>query len=641
MRIRHIEVANFRALRNSAMTFSDTTALIGENNSGKSAFLAALGLFFANSPRVGGKDFSDGDTETSIDITVHFSDLTPYDRQEFESNLLDGQLVVTRRLLFGNPGESGRFFVSAKVNPEFSACRNEQGKTEKRKLYTALREKYELPKEKNADEIDGYLEAWEDSHPQALKLERVAGFKGWKNVAAGKLKEKTDFIFIRAVQDAAEDIQESKSSPVKNLIDTLARQTIENNVSFQTFMTEANKKIAEFTNPGSVPALAQISSELTKILGSYYKDSEIIATWQPVESIQPSFPTSEIELRNNEFVTNIEGVGHGLQRAVILTVLQYMAQRRAEGGSDGKVFDEAQSDIIIAVEEPEIYQHPVKQRLFAKVLNSLARGFNKQSGIRIQTIYVTHSPLLVSLHHCDQIRLVRYNANAEKNVVVHETTLDACAKRLADAYGIPADKVWAPEKMGAKLHTFRGEIAEGFFGKCAILVEGPGDKAFLEAWFQHLGRDPHAEGIVVADVGGKESLSNPIVVFEKLGIPCFWIFDNDSGKPSPGHARHNRALQQMAGMPTGKIVDYPVGVFAKFAAWNGNIEAYVKTVAADKYEPALDEASALFEIPPSACLKFPASAAVLLARLREAGCAFEELNSIVSAVDLLAGAAGT
>ena len=66
---------DFRALRNAALNFGPATALIGENNCGKSAFLLALDLFFASSPRVTDKDFSDDNTSIPINITVHFSDL--------------------------------------------------------------------------------------------------------------------------------------------------------------------------------------------------------------------------------------------------------------------------------------------------------------------------------------------------------------------------------------------------------------------------------------------------------------------------------------------------------------------------------------------------------------------------------------
>jgi predicted ATP-dependent endonuclease of OLD family len=156
MRIKRAEVTNFRALRNSSLDFDETTALLGENNCGKSAFLLAMNLFFESSPKIRDRDFSDNNTKEPINITVHFSDFTPYDVEEFQSYLLDDALVITRRFTYGGSDENGKYFISARVNPEFSECRNEGGKTEKRAVYKALREKYgesELPKEKNADEI--------------------------------------------------------------------------------------------------------------------------------------------------------------------------------------------------------------------------------------------------------------------------------------------------------------------------------------------------------------------------------------------------------------------------------------------------------------------------------------------------------
>ena len=99
MRIKKLEVTNFRALRAAKINFSNCSALIGENNCGKSAFLLALDLFFSNTPRVKLKDFSDDEIGKPIDITVHFGDLTPSERDEFKSNLLDESLVVTRQLV--------------------------------------------------------------------------------------------------------------------------------------------------------------------------------------------------------------------------------------------------------------------------------------------------------------------------------------------------------------------------------------------------------------------------------------------------------------------------------------------------------------------------------------------------------------
>ncbi len=635
MRIKKLHISNYRALRDASLNLAETTALIGENNCGKSAFLQALDLFFAASPRIKLKDFSDDNAAAPIDITIHFSEFTPTDLEEFNSNLLDGELVVTRRFYSDNQKESGKFFVSAKVNPDFSECRNEEGKTTKTNLYKALQEKYELPKVSKADDIEQHLVAWEEANPTGLQTQKLAGFKGWTNVASGKLRQKTDFIFIRAVEDAEENIQVSKNSPVRNLVDTIARQSIENSANYKSFIEKANAEIAELTDPAKVPVLSEISGRLTSMLVEYYKDSAIQATWEPITQIHPNFPTANIEVTDNSYTTSIDGVGHGLQRAIILTVLQFMAEHRANSENKEEIFGEPQSDIILAIEEPEIYQHPTKQRLFAKLLKKLAKGFNEKTGIRIQIIYVTHSPLMVSLSECEAIRMVR---RIPSNVEVSGLNLDECAKHSALMSGRKIEDAWSGAQYGAKLHTFRSEAAEGFFGKCVVLVEGVGDKAVLEACYKLMDRDPHAEGIVIIDVTGKMNLDKPIVIFSALNIPCYWIFDNDKskGETDKGSVSANRILQRLAGVDADKCLVWPDGIFKKFAVWNLNLEQYVKDrVGVDAFDKARSQVSASYDIEQDLCLKFPAASSAMLLLLKEAGHSFSELEEVIKKIDIL------
>lgn len=193
MQISRVEVVHFRALRNSSLNFSDATAILGENNCGKSAFLQAIDLFFSSSPRIKDRDYSDGDTSLPIDITLHFDKLTPYDREEFQNNLLDEELVVTRRFVYNNQNENGKYFISARVNAAFNKCSNELTKNTKRSLYNELRETYtDLPKEKNADEIDAYLEDWETAHPDDLSVEKVRIVQGMDERGCGKVKAENE-----------------------------------------------------------------------------------------------------------------------------------------------------------------------------------------------------------------------------------------------------------------------------------------------------------------------------------------------------------------------------------------------------------------------------------------------------------------
>ena len=46
MRLKSVEVENFRAIKKCSIRFNELTALVGENNSGKTAILRALNSVF-------------------------------------------------------------------------------------------------------------------------------------------------------------------------------------------------------------------------------------------------------------------------------------------------------------------------------------------------------------------------------------------------------------------------------------------------------------------------------------------------------------------------------------------------------------------------------------------------------------------
>jgi putative ATP-dependent endonuclease of OLD family len=258
MRLVGVHVSNFRAISSATVDIEPLTAIIGANNTGKSAFLNAIDLFFSNAPKVDDDDFHGKNVDEPIEITLSFTELTDDELELFESNLVDGQLTVTRKLIKGNPKESGSFSVEALVNPDFTACRNEEGKKARTDLYKQLQKQFEdLENVKNADEIDAQLEKWEANNEGKLKRQRVGSFRGWKNVAIGQLKRKTDFVFVPAVRDASEDTGEARS-PVKQLVDTLAKQTIENNQEFKQFTAATNERLKEFTDPANVSGLRPV-----------------------------------------------------------------------------------------------------------------------------------------------------------------------------------------------------------------------------------------------------------------------------------------------------------------------------------------------------------------------------------------------
>ena len=52
MKIKQVQICNFRSIKNLDFDFKDFTVLLGANNSGKSNILKALNFFFQNSERI-------------------------------------------------------------------------------------------------------------------------------------------------------------------------------------------------------------------------------------------------------------------------------------------------------------------------------------------------------------------------------------------------------------------------------------------------------------------------------------------------------------------------------------------------------------------------------------------------------------
>lgn len=633
MQISRLWIENYRAVSSIEVTLGDCTVLLGENNAGKSTILSGLNLFFDSAPKVEESDFHHNDTSAPIKVTVEFVNLVPDEYERYEGKLIDNALRVAREFHLNDPAKTGRFFVEADVNPEFAEIRSLTKASDKRAAYSKLRESQPelgLNAVRNADEIDDQLERWESENPDNLKREFVSGLGGWKNVAIGQLREKTELVFVPAVKDTATELGNEKSSPVKKLLNTIAKQTIENSEEFKAFKQAADTKLKQLTSPDNVSQLAEISSSLTEILSRYYDGSELVASWSPVSELPISYPTSELTVKDHDFVAPLEKVGHGLQRAILLSVVEFIA-RDANKPDDESTneFGEAQSDIILVVEEPEIFQHPIKQRLFRSAFKSIADGYGKSTGIRIQVIYTTHSALMVDIKDFDEICLMRRESvGGIPFVTSNRASLKTCAEKVGNALGVEPDETI----FRAGLHIFTESIAEGFFAKKVVLVEGVADQAILQGLYTQLGRNPLAEGIHIVNAEGKKKFHKPIVIFGHLGIPVYFLFDNDEHNQADAEFHH--LLQKIVGIEQPE--DFPAGCSKKFAAFDGHLEAYLKSVVGEpEYNARRTQVGRLLDIKPKDTLKNPTAAKMLFEVWNNGENDLSFLMEVVSAIDEL------
>jgi putative ATP-dependent endonuclease of OLD family len=626
MQIRSVEVKGLRSIKSVNIGFHDVTVLIGGNNAGKSTIFHALRMFFEAAPKVNADDFHKRETD-KIEIIVTFDRLTADEVAEFGNAVLDGRMTISRT--FSNDRESNlTYSVLTKVFPEFNAIRSEGNKTSLRSAFNAIARDLEIEPATTADQAIALMDEWELKNPHRLERSFLRGFFGAPNVANGKLRKKTNLHFIPAVVNVSDETSETKKSPIINLLSDIARQTFENRQEVKDFLERVQTGFSDLTSPDRFPQLMKVSDVLTAGIRKYYADSRLLADWVPDEGIKVSYPKPVIRVEDGGFTSGLENVGHGLQRAALFSVVEFLATGATADGDFA--FDEAQSDIILLIEEPEIYQHPHKQKIISDAFRKLCATHNRQTGIRFQVMFATHSEKFVDISTFHTARVIRRSVDGEDYVhSVSELSVEACSHY----FGELLDRQPMPEAAFlAKLHIFSREICEGFFARKVILVEGVTDKAVLEGVYRSLGRDNLLEGISIISVEGKTKMDKPFYIFNKLGIPAFAVFDSDRNKRDQ-RTRINILLQRIANVADPE--EFPDGCFEKFCSFSNDLEDYAKAICGDQWLVSFKSVADEFGLEIGDICKTPHAIERVFCQMRQNGHNFALLDEVIAKVDAL------
>ncbi len=648
MRLKTVQIERFRSLKDVTVEFSPQTALIGGNGTGKSSILRALDLFFDSSPVVTDEDFFGHDTNFDIEISVVFDDLTDDERDVFGRNIDGDELRVVRVFWSGGGRDNGKYYTFSRQHKPFADVRAIDGRTDRRSAYNRLRESQPefystLSNVTNADQIEENFLEWETNNPAELSWERGGGFVGWRNVAQGRLTRETKLVFIPAVRDAADDVAGARNSPISQLLQIVVQNEIMKRPDIREFEQEIQTRMTEILAPDNLTELGGLATNITETLKQYYEDSEVLLNWEESAPFSLAFPAARMQIQDDQMKLPVPMTGHGLQRALILTLLQHLAGAAFEieedtGANSGDVADEEKDEarlggLILVVEEPELYQHPSKQRHFARVLSELSSGALQSVAETTQIVFATHSPLFISMDRFNEIRLVRRTAPGEepRETSVQTADLSQIAGSLEAAWDKPAGSFTGPSLI-PRLHTFHPEVCEGFFAEVVVLVEGPSDVAALQAVAEFNGLNVLARGVHIIPVGGKTNLGKPFAVFTSLGIPTYMVWDTDNGDEET-----NIALQKLVGVDDADIVGEPAGVYSNWAAFERKLEMTLQSELGETlYTELLGETCNEFGIEsPNDGRKMPAVVKEIIKGAADRGQRSASLESIVAAIQTL------
>ncbi|MEA9860472.1 AAA family ATPase [Xanthomonas campestris pv. raphani] len=644
MQLLRARIKNFRSLRDVSIEFEAHTALIGGNGAGKSSILKALEKFYSTNKALDQDDYFGRDTTLPVEIELTFGELSAVEQETFESRVRDGTLTVSR--VFDGTASSGRYYGSTLQNTDFSAIRAISAATEKRTAYKALKEGNaayaELPSVANAGQIEGCLQEWELAHPDSLVLLRDDGqFFGFQNAGRGALQRHTSFVFVPAVREASVDAADGKSSAIGRLLEIVVRSAILQRKDVQAFQEEVTTRYRALVAPTNMPELGELANRLTGDLKSLYRDAAVGLTWRDVADIAVPLPAADVSLSDEGFGGPVDRQGHGLQRAFVFTLLQHLAKNSHQtSATEGETTEEAAQatppaapSLILAIEEPELYQHPTKQRHLATVLRGLSTGSLPGATGPTQIIFGSHSPMFVAMERANEVRLARRSKSADskfKHAHLTSLSLANVAKRLEKANN-KAPGTWTATTLAPRLHILGTELSEGFFANGVVLVEGRSDRSALQACARLLGLDFHAAGIAILPVEGKLNLDRPYAVFTELEIPTFLVWDCDLYQKEPAA---NPALLHLADAHAKYDETLSTRVAKNYAYFEDTLEStLILELGKDLHALCLAEACEPFGLTASKDThKIPEVMHRVLACAKDKGASSPTLEALVNAI---------
>lgn len=562
MKIQSIRITNFRTLKDVTIPFDSVTTFIGPNGAGKSTVLRALDWFFNGKPgSLTEKDCSFGATKENVEVQVTFSDLTGKDRDALGKYAPDNAATFTawkRR----TPDGSEMISANAKGFPEFEAIKAATTAASKKELYSALRTNrtdLDLAAASTGAAIDQAMTAWESSHtdllvdaPETLQT----NFFGFNS--GGKMSGLFDFVLVTADLRASEESTDGKSSIIGRILErSIDRAAADDEIA--KIVEESRAKQQNVYEEKFKNQLETITAQLNEVVQSYSPGRAVTVSPAEVELKAPR-TTFEVSILDGMTETAVERQGHGFQRTLLISALQLLAQSGAAS---------TEGVICLAIEEPELFQHPIQAQAFAKVLRSLAEDASK----RIQVAYATHSPYFLEARHFNQIRRLTRTAGEAPVVTIHSATVDDVKTAL---HGVVKGEV-----IDRRLdHNVADQLAIALFSNRALVVEGQTESSvFYGIGDKVLPGSLEAMGISIVSVGSKTSIPLAHAILRSIGVPVYVLFDADGGfeerakvnnkkaedieKERANHAAENRKLLRYFGMPE---EDFPSATVAENAS---------------------------------------------------------------------------
>ena len=585
MRIKSIRVENFRSIRRETLACDDLTALVGANGAGKSTFLQAL-LVFQGRQKVAAEDFYGRNTDENIEIAVTFADLPDAAAEKFAKYVRDGELEVVRVCRHNDGAVESALHGASLSNRDFGPARSAPRARDMLDEYNRLREKEQyggLPKCSSMRDARAALDEWERDNPD--KCERATDdgrFFGFEEVAAGYLGQFIRILYVPAVREASGDGAEGgRGSVLHELLELTVRGALAESALHIELQGESDALYEKARKMGDTAEAKRLEDDINGTLGMLAKGARVDLEWS-MQAPRVGLPTATVRLAEDGYSTTIDRAGHGLQRSFIIAMLGRLhgapvagaTTGQGAGGGEEQGGGDTGLSVVLAIEEPELHQHPARARHIAGLLSSISRSGLAGVANDVQVAYTTHSPHFVGAGRIGQLRLVRKGGGEEGlpgTTRVWSTTMDDIKERLRNAGVSRHADLSKLERDFDRILT--PLMSEGFFARTVVLVEGESDRIAILKTAEMLGKPLNGRGVAVIPCGNKAGILGPLAMFMSLGVRTYPVWDRDGHEGK--EKRLNDRLLSLVGR--GGNGDCPDATTAGYSCLGAKLEGALRS----------------------------------------------------------------
>lgn len=510
MKIRKVQIHNWRSIKDITIEARDLMVFLGQNNHGKSNIFSAI-LFFFDSISCSEMDFNEGSEELFIEIT--FGELDQQEQTRFEQYVNEqGEICIRRQI---NKGEKAEYHGYVDIPADDWLKEENVGNYKARGAINATLLSGLVPPTgvlNNANvrkaQLD-YIAANRASITFTRGLEE-GNFGGQKTISAGTFGE---VFYIPAVKNAADDFNPKGKSPFTQLLTSVINEMSISNPAYLAVKEEMknlaatlSKKMDDGSDNNDRPE--QIS-RLEKLLEAELEN------WNTTIDIAISPPDIDEALRVGTNVviddgtrTDINRKGNGLQRSLIFALVKAWAkvsqEEKSKRETRGEEMKESKSYYFL-FEEPELYLHPQSQRDLFSSLKILSK---------------TESQVFLSTHSSSFIDLGLYSSICVvcKNSLEEGTKCLQCLESLFEE-GEEIDQF----QLTYYINPDRGEL---FFAKKVILVEGQTEKSVITYIAKNILKI-HKHEYTIIDCGTKNNIHLFIRLLNKFHLSYIAVYDRD------------------------------------------------------------------------------------------------------------------